>query len=87
MSTPRCARCKQYYWRYNGSYRGYCSYTCWNARQRRKKRSNIAYEDWTRMQAMQAHRLAAHGSSDLVLWYDCEECERLEAEVAAALNG
>lgn len=33
-----------------------------------------------------AHRVQKHGSSDVLAWYDCEECESLEKKYSESLE-
>lgn len=87
MSVPRCGTCKRYYWRYDGSVRGFCSWACFNGRKRKGGPKSNNREDWDRMLAMKEHRRLVHGSSDLGPWYDCETCEVLEERYTQRVTG
>ena len=84
----KCRHCKRPYWRYRPDHPPpfFCSVRC-----RDEHRAGIAHGErparapWVVLAEFRQHRLAAHGSSSVLEWYDCEACERLEAEYADAL--
>jgi len=88
VSVARCSNseCKRYYWRYRGDAppRGYCSVKCFETR--RKRRQKLRYETSAQvLEAFRDHRIQAHGTRDIVQWFDCDLCERFEERYAASM--
>lgn len=86
MSVQRCSSCDTPYWRYRGDFppKGYCSGTCYEARKSRKTSAPEPPEAALKM--LMAHLLTVHGCTSVLQWFDCPECDRLEAMYANALD-
>ncbi len=67
---------------------GYCSWPCWQDRERRVKHSKpLDPEDPAAVLAdMREHLHEVHQSTDITAWFQCAECERLSGRYAAALQ-
>jgi hypothetical protein len=81
----RCGHCRAYYVRYRRAHppAGYCSVGCFENRRRKKIKPPPA---GFLLSLMRQHRKDAHGTNDLTQWFNCPECERIEARYAAALH-
>ncbi len=87
MSVQNCAHCKSPYWRFRGDHppKGVCSIPCYDAR-KAGKQSQAPPLPENVLRAMMAHRSAVHQTTSVLDWFECETCEKLEADYAEAIE-
>lgn len=87
MSVQNCGHCKTPYWRFRGDHppKGFCSTPCHDLKKAGKKEERPQLPE-NALRAMMAHRAEKHGSSDVLGWYDCSECENLEKAYSESLE-
>jgi hypothetical protein len=87
MSVPKCSRCKAHYWRFNPAHPppNYCSNFCFDNRKSKPKESAPSTPQDV-LARMYDHRKTAHGTADILVWYDCKTCEELEREYSSSLE-
>ena len=87
MSIQLCSHCKLPYWRFRGDHppRGVCSVLCNDARKAGEATptprlpSEILWE-------IREHRRDIHQCTDILVWFECETCEELEARYGDSLE-
>lgn len=86
MAVVACGHCRMWYWRYNGQHppSGYCSLLCYESRKR--KASTPLFSAPYYRAKIQEHRREFHGTDDVLAWFDCPGCERIEAEYQRSLT-
>jgi hypothetical protein len=89
VSVARCGGCGTWYWRYwrGDATRpaGFCSFTCWTNRPRKLMPGIVRGPLWY-VSELRAHRLEAHGTDDVLGWFNCETCESIEARYRASVS-
>jgi len=93
MSVFKCRRCKSFAAQVGKrtailSPAGYCSWTCYEGRERRVKTSRPLDPEAPAavLADLREHLLEVHQSTDVTAWFDCETCEKLSGRYAAALQ-
>ena len=85
MSIAVCSnsKCKRAYWRYRKDHppKRFCSVVCSQARRQVEEVEAPAKI----LQKVYAHRLLAHGSSDILMYWGCEICDELDTEYRDSL--
>ena len=88
MSVQNCAHCKSPYWRFRGDHppKGVCSIPCYDARKAGRKADNVPPLPENALRAIVEHRSVMHGSPDILAWYECEMCDKLEVQYAESIE-
>lgn len=89
----KCSGCKRQYWSYRPNFpmppAGYCSLKCYEERDRKTHTARELDPEAPAsvLEDLRGHLLDEHGTTDITAWFECAECERLNARYAAALAG
>ncbi len=84
MAINCCQNCGNHFWRYRRDHppKGFCSLPCADGL---KPAGEISIWPRAALQQMHRHLLAVHGTNSVLQWFDCDECDRLQAQYAASL--
>ena len=87
VSIQLCSHCKSPYWRFRGDHppKGFCQVSCRDEKLAGKKRSIPPLPE-NALRSIMEHRRERHQCTDILMWFECIECEALEKVYAEAIE-
>jgi len=87
MSIQLCSHCKSPYWRFRGDHppKGFCQVSCRDEKLAGKKQPIPPLPE-NALRSIMEHRRERHQCTDILMWFECVECEALEKVYAEAIE-